>query len=126
MQAYGATISAIAALWAAALFLAAFRLMRGPAAQKVFLLTGVAAILIAVFAFVAGGIQDGREGTERSAILFAPSAPVKSAPDAQSTDLFVLHEGVKFDLLDAVGEWRKIRIADGKVGWLPAADMQVI
>ena len=51
---------------------------------------------------------------------------MKSAPDAGSTDLFVLHAGVRVDLLDRVGEWRKVRLADGKVGWLPAGDLKVI
>jgi tetratricopeptide (TPR) repeat protein len=118
--------AAIASLWAAALFLAGFRLVRAGALQKILLFAGVAGIIVSAFAFTAGAIQDGRETSAHAAILFAPSAPVKSAPDARSTDLFVLHEGVKFDLLDSVGEWRKIRLADGKVGWLPAGDMQVI
>ena len=43
---------------------------------------------------------------------------VKSAPDTNGNDQFMLHEGVKFEILDRVGEWSKIRLADGKVGWI--------
>ncbi|HMD14583.1 MAG TPA: SH3 domain-containing protein, partial [Bacteroidota bacterium] len=50
----------------------------------------------------------------------------KSAPDNQSTDLFVLHEGVTVEVLDAVGDWRKIRLADGKVGWMMLSNMELI
>jgi len=117
---------AIGVLWAAVLLLAGYRLSRGPLAQRIFLLSGVAAIAVSVFAFTAGAIQGGRESSEREAILFTPSVPVKSAPESQSTDLFVLHEGVKVDLLDSVGEWSKIRLGDGKVGWLQTADLRVI
>ena len=126
MSSSGWGMLAIGALWAAALLLAAFRLLRGRIVQRALSISGAAAIVLGAFAFIAGGIQDTRESSENLAILFAPSASVKSAPDAQSTDLFVVHEGVKIDLLDAVGEWRKIRLADGKIGWLPAADMKVI
>jgi SH3-like domain-containing protein len=43
---------------------------------------------------------------------------VKSAPDDNGTDLFTIHEGIKFLVLDHVGSWNKIRLADGKVGWI--------
>ncbi len=117
---------AIVALWVAATLLAAFRLVNGPLLQRMCLFSGLAVILFSIFAFTAGGIQSGREASENAAILFTPSSPVKSAPDERSTDLFVVHEGVRVDLLDVVGEWRKIRLADGKIGWLPAADLRVI
>ena len=110
----------------AALLLAVFRTVRGQLAQRLCLFPGVAVILFSIFAFTAGAIQGARERSESSAILFTPSAPVKSAPDERSTDLFVVHEGVRVDLLDSVGAWRKIRLADGKIGWLPMADLKVI
>ena len=118
--------AAIVTLWGAAILFGAFRLLRGRMARQLTLLPGVLLFLFSAFAFTAGGIQGGREISEGEAILFAATAPVKSAPDAQSTDLFVLHEGVKVDVLDRVGDWRKIRLADGKVGWLPAGDLTVI
>ena len=118
--------AAIAALWGAVILLGAFRIVRGRLARQFTLLPGVLLMLFTAFAFTAGAIQGGRETSESAAILFSATAPVKSAPDPGSTDLFVLHEGVRVDLLDAVGEWRKIRLADGKVGWLPAGDLQVI
>ncbi len=117
---------AIATLWVAALLLAGYRISRGPLAQRVFLHTGAVAVVVSLFAFTAGGIRGEREGSGGSAILFAPSVSVKSAPDAQSTDIFVIHEGVKVDLLDSVGDWRKIRLADGKIGWLESNDLKVI
>jgi tetratricopeptide (TPR) repeat protein len=118
--------AAIVALWAAVILMAAFRLLRGRLARRATLLPGILALLFALFAFTAGGIQGQRETSESAAILLAATAPVKSAPDGQSTDLFVLHEGVRVDLLDVVGEWRKIRLADGKIGWLQAKDLVVI
>ena len=117
---------AIVGLWIAALLFASFRIVRGRLAQRLCLFAGMTVVLFSVFTFTAGGIQGARERSERSAILFAPSASVKSAPDARSTDLFVVHEGVRLDLLDSVGEWRKIRLADGKVGWVPMVDLKVI
>ncbi len=52
------------------------------------------------------------------AIVLAPITTVKNSPDAKSSDAFVLHAGVKVRITDSVNEWVKIRLADGKVGWM--------
>jgi hypothetical protein len=38
----------------------------------------------------------------------------------------MLHEGVKVDLVGAEGEWQKIQLADGKVGWMLKSGLQEI
>lgn len=60
------------------------------------------------------------------AIVTAPMSVVKSSPDSQSTDLFILHEGTKVTLDDQVDSWRKIHIADGQKGWLSTSDLEPI
>ncbi|MBK7029071.1 MAG: tetratricopeptide repeat protein [Bacteroidales bacterium] len=63
---------------------------------------------------------------EHEAIVFTPTVTIKSSPDVTSTDLFVIHEGLKVTLLDQIGEWREIRIANGSVGWLKESDIRKI
>ena len=53
-----------------------------------------------------------------SAVVMVRSAFVKSAPDAGAGNLFMIHEGTAIQLLDHVGDWNKIRLEDGKIGWL--------
>jgi len=43
---------------------------------------------------------------------------VKLSPDEKSNDAFVIHEGLKVKLEDKVDNWVKIRLHDGKVGWI--------
>lgn len=43
------------------------------------------------------------------AIVMSTAAPVKSSPDPQSKDIFVLHEGTKVAVGDSLGDWREIR-----------------
>jgi tetratricopeptide (TPR) repeat protein len=59
-------------------------------------------------------------------IVMTPSVTIKSSPDEAGTDLFVIHEGTKVWVIDSVGEWKKIRIADGNNGWLRKADIEGI
>ncbi|GAB4365526.1 MAG: tetratricopeptide repeat protein [Calditrichia bacterium] len=56
--------------------------------------------------------------THREAIILVPSVTVFSAPDENSTDVFVLHEGVKVYLDDQRSDWVKISLPDGKTGWI--------
>ena len=69
-----------------------------------------------------------RSFTSRSgAIIMAPAATVKSTPAKQGTDLFILHEGTKVDITDgSMNQWKRIRIADGKEGWVETSQIELI
>lgn len=59
-------------------------------------------------------------------ILLESSFVVKYSPDAESNDAFVIHEGIKFVVEDELQGWYKIKIADGKVGWIPKSSAGII
>jgi SH3-like domain-containing protein len=43
-----------------------------------------------------------------------------------SDKIFTLHEGTKVLVLDSVDNWKKIRIADGKIGWISTEEIKII
>jgi SH3-like domain-containing protein len=52
---------------------------------------------------------------------------VKSTPAKNGTDLFILHEGTKVEITDgAMKDWKRVKVADGKDGWVEAKDLEVI
>lgn len=51
-------------------------------------------------------------------IITASVVTAKSSPDEQSINAFVVHEGLKVKMSDTLGDWVKITLADGKVGWV--------
>ena len=62
-----------------------------------------------------------------TAIVMSPVSSVKSSPSSGSSkDLFVIHEGTKVTILDEVGTWKNISLADGRQGWIPAGDLEII
>lgn len=87
---------------------------------------GVVLLLFAGFFGALAWSQSHAETSADQAILTSDNAYIKSAPDASSTDLFMIHEGIKLQILDHVGEWSKVRLADGKVGWIQQATYTVI
>lgn len=54
----------------------------------------------------------------RTAIIYEQLAQVKSAPTKSSEVNFELHEGTKVHILESLDNWLKIKIADGKTGWI--------
>jgi tetratricopeptide (TPR) repeat protein len=62
----------------------------------------------------------------RSAVIMTSPVNAKSSPDAQSTNVFILHEGTKVTLLDSIQNWREIRITDGNQGWVPGEVLKKI
>ena len=52
---------------------------------------------------------------------------MKSTPAKNGIDLFILHEGTKVTIIDAsMKEWKEIRLADGKEGWVETKQMETI
>lgn len=51
-------------------------------------------------------------------IILLTNVNVKNAPNEKSKDSFIINEGIKVKLEDKVDNWIKIKLADGKVGWV--------
>ena len=88
---------------------------------------GIAVLLIAVMCLGFSIWQKKDYMRADEAIVMRPVTSVKSSPSGEaSTDLFVLHEGTKVKLLDQVGTWSNIELADGRQGWMRTADFEII
>ncbi len=62
----------------------------------------------------------------KTAIIFAIKVEVNSAPSINSDAVFELHEGTKVIILDELDSWKKIKLSDGKTGWILADDLKEI
>ena len=63
---------------------------------------------------------------DRPAIVFSQEALVKSEPNLRSEESFRLHEGTKVQILDTVNNWKKIKLSDGKSGWISNDDIKAL
>lgn len=72
--------------------------------------------------------QQKRALAERTgAVVMQSAVTVRSTPSENGTDLFVLHEGTRVTITDgSMGKWKKIRVADGKEGWLETKQIEII
>ena len=100
--------------------LATMYLLRRPAVLRTVRLVFFISCAFTVLAAMMLGIQSFRDTAKDKAIITAQTVTAKSSPDAKAVDAFVIHEGVKVKLTDAVGDWVKVTLLDGKIGWIPA------
>ncbi|NLO02785.1 MAG: SH3 domain-containing protein, partial [Bacteroidales bacterium] len=80
---------------------------------------GILTVVLAAFSFSFAARQKEKINNRNHAIVFCPRVTVKSAPSLNSTDLFLLYEGVKVEISDSLDMWKEIKLSDGNLGWLP-------
>jgi hypothetical protein len=104
---------------------------------------GIVVLVLQIISFAAFTQRIYERENKQRAIIVASVVNVKSSPDDKGTDLFVLHEGVKVEIVDKLGGepshalpsasssgetagWVNIKLADGKVGWVKSNAVVVI
>ena len=84
-------------------------------------------LLLSILSFIFATTQMGNIRNRDTAIIMSPSVTVKSTPSSGGTDLFIIHEGRKVQILDSsMKEWVEIRLEDGNTGWVPVNVMEII
>jgi tetratricopeptide (TPR) repeat protein len=122
----GVTLVAYAWFVLFAASLAVVALARTYALRKIAFLTAAGTFVVCLFFTVV--LFDKKSDLARSdlAIVVSQIVTVKNSPDPMSSDAFVLHGGVKVQITDRFTTWMKIRLADGKVGWMDGGTAEVI
>jgi tetratricopeptide (TPR) repeat protein len=86
--------------------------------QKFVLFSGLGILVVFLITLSLLIVKINREENLISGVIVEQSTTVKTSPDQKSTDAFVIHEGLKVSLEDKIDNWTKIKLADGKVGWI--------
>lgn len=91
--------------------------------QKASLIAGALAAFMFLFSILFLVLKLKNETSRKYGVIVEPAATAKLSPDNHSGDAFIIHEGLKVDLEDNVADWVKVKLADGKVGWLPEKNL---
>jgi len=94
--------------------------------KKISFWIGLTFLALSLFSFFLTSQKYATYKSHDEAIVFIPSITVKSSPTKNSVDLFVIHEGTKVTILDQVGNWRKVKIENGSIGWMENQYLQII
>ncbi len=104
-----------------------FILAPSAAGRRTGFFTGIVMIVFAAFSLCFAVWQKNDYMRADDAIVMRPVTSVKSSPSSGAAkDLFILHEGTKVKVIDTVGSWNNIELADGRQGWIPSGDIEII
>jgi tetratricopeptide (TPR) repeat protein len=123
------SVLAIIFLWIAMALLAGFLMFYSVTIKKVLFASAILSMLLFMGSLSMSVMKSINDKKNITAIVFSASAYVKSSPDFDGTDLFILHEGSKIQILDEIkqGEkWSKIRLPNGKTGWMLSSEARTI
>ncbi len=62
----------------------------------------------------------------KPAIVFSSKVSVKSEPNTNADEAFELHEGTKIHVVETIDDWNKIKLMDGKTGWIKSESFKRI
>lgn len=87
--------------------------------RKTGIYAAMACVVISVVANLCALTQHVMNVNHSFAIVISPAVTVKSTPAETSTDLFVIHDGSKVEILDgSMDEWCEVKLEEGKQGWI--------
>ena len=87
----------------------------------------IVAFIVTFVCWDFAGWQSREERRQDLAIVIKTVSQVGSSPSEESAkSLFILHEGTKVKILDNVSGFSQIEIADGRQGWIPSRDIEII
>ena len=83
-------------------------------------------LLLAVLAIMIVPTFRKIRDVERGAIVVSKITDTRFEPLENEAVYFPLYEGMKVDVLRSREEWHKVKRPDGKIGWVPARDIEII
>jgi tetratricopeptide (TPR) repeat protein len=71
-------------------------------------------------------VKYNRDYIIKNGIVTETVVTAKMSPAYDGGDAFVIHEGLKVKIEDSFDDWVKIRLPDGKVGWMMNQNLAII
>lgn len=110
----------------AALLYAASMLLRVPRGVRILRIGSYSVAGLFAVALLLIGLRIAADHGDPGAIVMQDEVEVHSAPDPTSLKVLTLHEGTKVTIVKELSNWREVRLADGRQGWMPANGCEVI
>jgi len=120
----GWAILAVVLAWLFALFIGLYLWNKAPFLKRTFFILAILSSLLLVSSISISFMKSSTEESTIYGILFSEKIDVWAEPNSRSEVLFLLHEGTKVQLLDALQEWQKIKIANGSEGWIKGGNIR--
>ena len=110
--------------WAAAWTLAGLRVFGTRRALGAWAI--VSFVVAGLSALITWGAAEGHKLALQRAVVIAPSAAAREGPQEKAASHFEVHEGTTVRVDDEEGNFRRVRLANGLTGWIPAGSVELV
>jgi len=115
------------ALWILFVFIVVLRwLVRKKFVSQLTRLTFMPVLILLLFFTFMFAVRFQEHTTTREAIVIVDKVDVTSSPSQDAQQVFSLHEGVKVNITESSSDYYRIRLRDGKIGWLSQNTVELI
>ena len=97
-----------------------------PSKKRFYFAASSSSLILLAFSLLITYNQYFASKNNKEAIIFVEKTEVRNAPTLNSEEVFTLHEGTKVLVLDSVDDWKKIKLSDGKLGWIIADEIKLL
>lgn len=111
--------------WLAAIVFFLFYLTTGRL-RKLSFLAMILLIFAFSFNFSMASWRNAFEQTRNKAIITSTSIYIKSAASDSSQNLLLLHSGTKVEITEENGDYVRVKIVNGNIGWINKKDIEMI
>lgn len=118
----GWSIYMLVALWLCVILACIYFFTTNKFSYKVGIITFLGTILFAYFTYSAYE----NEHQQNFAIVTKDKTPLKNAPVADGDTNTTIQTGIKVEIIDNDKNWRKVKLPNGKTGWIDISQMELI
>lgn len=81
-------------------------------------IAGMGLLTLAILTFFLSQSRANFQYERNTAIVLPADTPLKSAPEEANDPIMTLEPGVKLFILDQIGEYKKVKLENGQIGWV--------
>tara|TARA_R100000935_G_scaffold57501_1_gene91564 strand:+ start:1015 stop:1761 length:747 start_codon:yes stop_codon:yes gene_type:complete len=94
--------------------------------KRSFFTTAIFAVMISSISLIFGFVAKNEVVNTNLAIVFAEEISVRNEPNQRGTELFLLHEGTKVEVLNTFQDWIQLELANGTTGWTNKSSLKFL
>jgi tetratricopeptide (TPR) repeat protein len=118
------TVLAVVAFWLMFALLAAAQIR--PALKTALGGLTRGAVAVAILSCACLGVNAIIHFSRQTAVVVAPEATARSGPFDEAQSAFTAHDGAELAVLDHRDNWLQVTDGSGRIGWLPAKQVEVL
>ena len=123
---YQWSITAIVLAFITSIFFIIFLFNSSSTLKRLSFVISLSSIILMLTAIFISHQQDAWQKANKQGVIMVENSYIKVAPDDQSEDSFILHEGTEIIVIDNVGDWLRIKLVDGKKGWIHQSNIMFV